>query len=126
MLGKVTPGQVSGRISHVADIYAASGRTQTISVAFTNTSDVITHYRLKDSGRASGWTITKMCKRIREGNCEVLNVSLGDTVGFDYTVHAPSAGTATVPWVLEAAHTCGFFGCVLLEVDRQRQKLSVR
>ena len=63
--GKVAPGQVSGRITHMADIDAPFGRTQTITVTFENTSDVITHYKLKDFGRLSGWTITKKCRKIQ-------------------------------------------------------------
>jgi hypothetical protein len=124
--GQVSPGQVAGRISRVADIYASSGSSQSITVTFQNTSDVTTHYRLEDAGRFSGWTVTKKCRLVVGGDCEVQNVGPGDTVALKYEVSAPSSGSATATWVLKAAHTCGLFGCKVQSVDRQSQLLSVR
>ena len=124
--GQITSSQVSGKISHLSDIYTAPGSSEKITVKFQNTSNVTTHYRLEDSGSRGGWEITKKCRSVVDGDCETKNLSPGRIGSFDYSVRAPESGSSTVTLVLKATHSCDSFRCQTADVDRQMIQLSVR
>ena len=124
--GQITASQVSGRILHLSDIYAAPGGSQRITVTFQNTSNVTTHYRLEDSGSRGGWEIRKECRSVVEGDCEAKDVRPGNTGTFDYSVRAPMSGSSTATWILKATHSCDSLRCQTVDVDRQLIQLSVR
>ena len=119
---------VSGRLSHMHDIYVTPRTSKTITVTFQNTDIVSGDYRLADSGSEGrgGWEIRKECREVVEGECAARNIPPGGTGTFDYSIMAPDSGSSTGSWVLKSAYQCDSYRCKTMRVDSQIIQFSVR
>ena len=120
------PADTDGELRSISQPCFVAGESNTVTAVFQNTGSVETHFRISVAAMPPGWKTVNQCQRIRDGVCEFLNVSPGDSVPVKFTIQANNPGIGTVTLRLLAAHTCGLFGCRWdVEVDRRSQNLSV-
>jgi len=122
--GRTPPPGVNGALESISQPCFTPGKSRNVTVVFKNTGTEKTHFRISVDSISSGWHAQNThCPRSLT-TCVFEDIEPGVSFPVTYSMLVDSPGVGTATWRLDAAHTCGFFGCRYVEVDRRSQRLA--